>query len=82
MKRAYRVSFLAFIRSQPVADTPEGSFVRDAQIDFDFPDVASLIELETYLSRSGANFEARAAARRLWDAYAAKNAETQPAEGH
>ncbi|MDG1372742.1 MAG: YozE family protein [Paracoccaceae bacterium] len=66
-------SFLEYIKSRRITDTPAGDFTHDARRDRNLPDAQSWDELRRYLSRRTSNPNVIAAAHSVWSQYVRKN---------
>jgi hypothetical protein len=69
------MSFLRYLDTLTVTDTPCGNFVDDAQRDCQMPNVQSWPELQEYLRRTGWFDSAIQAAQLVWRDYEATIAE-------
>jgi len=72
------MTFLEYIRTRRLTDTPAGDFTRDARADGRLPDARTWRELRSYLEGRGAIREAIAAAHQVWTAYQARLRDAEP----
>jgi putative DNA primase/helicase len=71
--RPLPISFKEYLQQRRLTDTPNGTFVEDAQHDRMLPDVRTWEQLESYLRGRGACDGALAAGRSVWGQYVAKH---------
>ena len=67
------LSFKQYIAAQPVTDSMQGDFLRDAKGDAHFPDAQSWDELERYLKNNRSCGGAIKSAKLVWGGYKAAN---------
>ena len=65
------MTMMAFLNTHESDDPLESDFINDAKSDSRFPDAKSWDELESYLHRRGACYQAVEAGEQLWKKYEA-----------